>query len=130
MLADDPDFATVPRCSLSDLFDKVPDPPDAETRLALVLGPGAALVAHDALWYADLPKRYAEAAVTAGRDRNLGQPRTAGRRRPGACSTSTGRCSTGTGTLIAESIDRWIDLQDAGQAVADAAMPCVRPCGR
>ena len=65
MLADDPDFATVPRCSLSDFFDKVPDPPDAETRLALVIGPGAALVAHDELWYADLPKRYAEAAVTS-----------------------------------------------------------------
>lgn len=113
MLADDPDFATVPRCSLSDFFDKVPDPPDAETRLALVIGPGAALVAHDELWYADLPKRYAEAAVTSGQNRNLGQP-------------ADGRPPTTRRLfyvdwplldrqreLIAESIDCWIDMQDA-----------------
>ncbi len=98
MLSDDADFATIPRCTLSDFFDEVPDPPAAETRLALVIGPGAALVTHDELWYADLPKRYAEAAVNAGSGRNLGQPETAGRRPPGACSILTGRCLTGTGS--------------------------------
>src|SRR5712691_1421269 len=60
LLADDPDFATIPRCALADLFDEPPAPPRDPAGLTLVVGPGAALVAHDELWYADLPKRYAE----------------------------------------------------------------------
>jgi mannose-6-phosphate isomerase class I len=114
MLADDPDFATIPRCTLSDFFDKVPDPPCAERRLALVIGPGAALVAHDELWYADLPKRYAEAAVNSGEGRNLGQP-------AGGTPPTTRRLFyvdwpllDRHRELIADSIDCWIDVQDAG----------------
>ena len=114
MLADDPDFATIPRCPLSDFFDKVPDPPRAETRLALVIGPGAALVPHDELWYADLPKRHAEAAVTSGQGRNLGQP-------ADDQSPTTRRLFyvdwpllDRHRELIADSIDCWIDTQDAG----------------
>ena len=42
--------------------------------LRIVFGPGAALAAHDALWYADLPKRVALRAVEDGRAANLGQP--------------------------------------------------------
>ena len=71
-LAGDPDFATIPDRTLADLFDEVPAPPETDG-LALVIGPGAALVVHDELWYADLPKRYAEAAVARGDGRNLGQ---------------------------------------------------------
>jgi mannose-6-phosphate isomerase class I len=80
-----------------------------------VFGPGAALVEHDVLWYADLPKRYAEAAIVHGSARNLGQP-----------------AGTGPGTTrrlfyldwplldrhrdeIAPTIDRWIDVQTPGQ---------------
>jgi hypothetical protein len=40
----------------------------------VVFGPGAALVEYDKLWYADLPKRYAEAEISAGTGRNLAQP--------------------------------------------------------
>jgi mannose-6-phosphate isomerase class I len=112
LLARDPDFATIPRCTLSDFFDQVPDPPRAETRLALVIGPGAALIAHDELWYADLPKRYAEAAVTSGEGRNLGQP--ADDQPP-----TTRRLFYVDWPLldrhremIADSIDCWIDTQD------------------
>jgi mannose-6-phosphate isomerase class I len=77
-LRDDPDFATLAAGSIADLFDRLPPAARRAHRLTLVVGPGAALVDHDVLWYADLPKRYAEAAVTAGQGRNLGQPRQAG----------------------------------------------------
>jgi mannose-6-phosphate isomerase class I len=77
-LRDDPDFATLPSGSLAELFDELPAPTSTTGRLVVVYGPGAGLVRHDVLWYADLPKRYAEAAVTAGEARNLGQPADAG----------------------------------------------------
>lgn len=72
-LADDPDFATLARGGLADLFDEPPTVPDASGGVVLVYGPGAALAGHDVLWYADLPKRYAESAVVAGTGHNLGQ---------------------------------------------------------
>jgi len=77
-LRDDPDFATLPSATLSDLFDELPAPDVSTGAVAVVFGPGAALVYHDVLWYLDLPKRYAEAAVSAGTVRNLGQPEAAG----------------------------------------------------
>ena len=66
----DPAFARAPNGSLADLVAELPrvEPP------AVVIGPGAALVPHDELWYADVPKRLALAAVRAGRASNLGQP--------------------------------------------------------
>ena len=78
VLADDPYFA--PLCD-ADLSLLVGEPPaiDPVESLTVVCGPGAALVPHDVLWYADLPKRYAEAAVTGGTGRNLGQPPDTGR---------------------------------------------------
>jgi hypothetical protein len=66
--ADDPYFRKLADNPLDDLFETHPAhgaaPPQAG--LLLVYGPGAALVNHDQLWYADVPKRYAEAAVGAG----------------------------------------------------------------
>src|SRR5512146_1305885 len=72
-LREDPDFATLARGEISDLFDRLPATRTRTCGLVLVAGPGAALTDHDVLWYADLPKRHAESAVTAGRGRNLGQ---------------------------------------------------------
>jgi hypothetical protein len=113
LLADDPDFATIPRCVLADFFDELPAPPRDPARLTLVAGPGAALVAHDELWYADLPKRYAEAAVNRGEGRNLGQPADGG-------PPTTRRLFYIDWPLldrhresIADSIDCWIDVRDA-----------------
>jgi len=83
-LADDPDFERLPQASLADLFDRLPLAPPPPGGVLLVLGPGAALVRHDVLWYADLPKRYAEAQVSAGHGRNLGQ-------RPGDAEATTKR---------------------------------------
>ncbi|MEU7581412.1 hypothetical protein AB0B50_27835 [Streptomyces sp. NPDC041068] len=73
--AQDPYYCRLAETSLRDLFDDLPQPrPPVGRELLLVVGPGAALVPHDLLWYADLPKRHAEAAVTAGTGRNLGLP--------------------------------------------------------
>ena len=72
-LRDDPDFDYLASGRLADLFraERHVEAPAGE--LLVVCGPGAALVPHDVLWYADLPKRYAEAATLAG-GLNLGQP--------------------------------------------------------
>jgi mannose-6-phosphate isomerase class I len=73
-LPGDPVFARAFEGSLSDLIDELasPEPTDG---LTLVLGPGSALVDHDLLWYADLPKRLALDAVQRGEAGNVGQPR-------------------------------------------------------
>ncbi|MFD3583195.1 class I mannose-6-phosphate isomerase [Streptomyces sp. NPDC058683] len=75
-LADDPDFAPLSRAGLADFLTGLPDPEAAAgtDSVTVVFGPGAALVPYDRLWYADLPKRYAEAGITGGTGRNLGQP--------------------------------------------------------
>lgn len=73
-LPDDPDFARLPDCTLADLVGHPAAVEPAGEGLLVVYGPGAALARHDVLWYADLPKRHAEAAVGAGGGRNLGQP--------------------------------------------------------
>ncbi|MFF1380578.1 class I mannose-6-phosphate isomerase [Streptomyces sp. NPDC058308] len=73
--ADDPYYAKLAETPLRDFFDGLPRPerPNGH-ELLLVHGPGASFVPHDVLWYADLPKRHAEAAVAAGSGRNLGLP--------------------------------------------------------
>ena len=73
-LRNDPVFAAVPQGTLADLFgaSSVRVSTDAGA-LTIVFGPGAALVPHDALWYADLPKRLGLRAVEEGRASNLGQ---------------------------------------------------------
>ncbi|MCT9931290.1 class I mannose-6-phosphate isomerase [Planotetraspora sp. A-T 1434] len=116
-LADDPDFATLPGGTLADLFDDVPlhtGGPDSMARdLMLVYGPGASLAGPDAIWYADLPKRYAESAVAAGRERNVGQ-------RPDDGPPTTRRLFYIDWPLLdrhrdalAETVDLWIDTRDA-----------------
>jgi len=74
-LAGDPVFARSFRGSLAELFDELPRlPRAAEDDLTLLVGPGSALVDHDVLWYADLPKRLSLDAVRRGLAGNLGQP--------------------------------------------------------
>jgi mannose-6-phosphate isomerase class I len=115
-LADDPHFAALSQASLADFFASLPAPPAAGGPTA-VFGPGAALVAHDVLWYADLPKRYAEAAVADGTVTNLGQ-------RPSDGAADTRRLFYTDWPVLdrhrdalAGRIDRWLDLQDpAGPA--------------
>ena len=74
VLADDPDFAPLSRADLAEFFAELPAPEARADSVTVVFGPGAALAPYDLLWYADLPKRHAEAGITRGRGRNLGQP--------------------------------------------------------
>ncbi len=113
-LASDHEFERLASASLQQFFDGFPhvQPRTGETRV--IAGPGAALVAHDMLWYLDLPKRYAEAAVRRGEGRNLGQ------RLPG--SATSRRLFFIDWTVldrhreeIAPQIDLWIDMQDPSQ---------------
>jgi hypothetical protein len=107
-LADDPDFTKVCDRPLSDLL-RLPDVVPVADDVTLVHGPGAALVPHDVLWYADLPKRYAEAATYAGTARNLGQ-------RTGVASTRRlfyvdWPVQDRHRDSLAGRIDCWLDLQ-------------------
>ena len=116
ILPDDPDFAPLSQASLADFFAEIPAADAVPDAVTVVFGPGAALVAHDQLWYADLPKRYAEAQITAGGGRNLAQPAGTG---PG----TTRRLfyidwpvlDRHRDTLIA-GVDRWLDTQDPAAA--------------
>ncbi|MFD9903692.1 class I mannose-6-phosphate isomerase [Streptomyces sp. NPDC059063] len=72
--AADPYYCRLAEAPFRALFDALPQAERPGDALLLVYGPGAALVPHDALWYADVPKRHAEAAVVAGTGRNLGLP--------------------------------------------------------
>ena len=72
-LADDPAFARIPDVGLRELLGELPDP-SAGGPLTLVVGPGAALVPHDLLWWLDLPKADSLATVQRGQASNLGQP--------------------------------------------------------
>ncbi len=110
-LLDDPVFEGLPTGTLADLFRELPTPDRVIDDVILVHGPGAALVAHDVLWYFDLPKRYAEATVKDGFGRNLGQP-------PDTGGGSTKRLFYVDWPLldrhrdaIAPRIARWFDLQ-------------------
>lgn len=119
-LADDPDFATLAAGTLADLLDPaalkaLADAPDEATvGLRLLVGPGAALCHPDVLWWADLPKRYAEAAVSSGTGRNLAQP--------ASIPATTKRLFYVDWPLLdrhrdqfATRVDRWIDTQGPGR---------------
>ncbi|MFF3871757.1 class I mannose-6-phosphate isomerase [Streptomyces sp. NPDC001978] len=119
-LEDDPDFATLASGTLDELFDQPPAAAPLPDTLVIVYGPGAALTGAGTLWYADLPKRYAEAAVTAGTGRNLGQ-------REGDGPATTRRLFYIDWPLLdrhrdalAGRIDRWIDVQDPARPVSAA----------
>lgn len=119
-LRDDPDFDFLATGRLADLVRPPAHLEVAPDELCVVYGPGAALVPHDLLWYADLPKRYAESAVTVGDGLNLGQSTGSG---PG----TTKRLFFADWPLldrhrdeIAGRIGCWIDMQDsAAPAVLD-----------
>jgi mannose-6-phosphate isomerase class I len=134
-LSEDPDFETIVAGNLADLVDRtrIPARPLRDGALRLAIGPGAALVEHDVLWWAEVPKRRAEAAVAAGIGRNLFAP-------PDAPAT-TKRLFYVDWPLLdrhrdlhAPGIDVWIDAQNAsdplwmtGRVLRDT---CVQLAGR
>jgi mannose-6-phosphate isomerase class I len=105
---DDPDFAPLAAGKLGELIENPPPVPRDPGRLTVVYGPGAALAEHDVLWYADVPKRYAEAATVAGHGRNLG----------GGTATTRRLFYRDWPLLdrhrdaVAPHTDLWLDLQD------------------
>jgi hypothetical protein len=128
-LRDDPDFDRLASGRLAD-FLRLPAELVAESgelvaepgQLVVVHGPGAALAARGVVWYADLPKRYAEAEIASGHGLNLGQ-------RPGDGPASTKRLFFVDWPLldrhrdeIAPHVDYWLDMQDSvSPALLDGA---------
>ncbi|WP_129669909.1 class I mannose-6-phosphate isomerase [Phytoactinopolyspora endophytica] len=120
-LKDDPDFETIPSLQLSDLFDRRPDPAGvvgsdvvegdvADVRV--VIGPGAAFAQHDVLWYADLPKRYAERAVARGSGANLGQGAEDARPTTRRLFYVDWPLLDRHRDAVADGVDRWLDMQE------------------
>jgi mannose-6-phosphate isomerase class I len=112
-LRDDPDFERLFSGRLEDLLQLPENLEVPPGQVVVVYGPGAALVGHRTLWYADLPKRYAEAAISAGEALNLGQRANDG---PG----TTRRLFFVDWPLLdrhrdetAPIVDLWLDMQDA-----------------
>jgi mannose-6-phosphate isomerase class I len=113
-LRDDPDFEHLASRHLSELVKAPSHLPLKPGRLLVVYGPGAALAPHDVLWYADLPKRFAEAAIWAGTGLNLGQPLGAG---PGTTKRLffvDWPLIDGHRDLIVQRLDGWVDMQIGG----------------
>jgi mannose-6-phosphate isomerase class I len=126
VLRDDPDFEAIPECDLGVCFGAVPPSARPDRGVLVVYGPGAALLEHDVLWYADLPKRYAEAATIAGDVTNLGQ-------RAGDGPASTRRLFYVDWPLldkhrdgIAAHVHRWLDTQDDAANPASLDGECLR----
>ena len=126
VLCEDPDFEMIPDCDLGVCFDTVPAVPRPQQGVLVVYGPGSALLEHDVLWYADLPKRYAEAATIAGEVTNLGQ-------RHGDGPPSTKRLFYVDWPLldrhrdrIAGDIDRWFDTQENPASPTSIDGECLR----
>lgn len=110
----DPFFTPLSTARVADLFDAVPRPGrPAGDEVSVVYGPGAALCAPDVLWYADLPKRYAEAAVAKGElpvGVNLGRPAA-----PGGLVRlfyTDWPVQDRHRDALAGRVERWIDVQD------------------
>jgi hypothetical protein len=117
-LADDRDFDRLATGDLAQLFDQPPAPPRPNTGLTIVFGPGAALAPHDVLWYVDLPKRFAEAAIAAGSGTNLGRSEQDG-------PATTKRLFYTDWPLLDRHrdeiwprVDRWFDLQRPSMATS------------
>lgn len=111
----DPYYCKLAANSLSDLFDTLPHVAGAPDALCLVYGPGASLVPHDVLWYADVPKRYAEAAVAAGTGRNLGLPHEPGDLR--RLFYVDWPVLDRHRDALAPRVDAWLDVQDPDRPV-------------
>ncbi|MEO3841343.1 hypothetical protein [Streptomyces sp. B22F1] len=114
--AADPHYCKLAENPLDDLFDTPPAARRPDAGLLLVYGPGAAVVPHDLLWYADVPKRYAEAAVTAGTTgTNLGLPGEAPALR--RLFYVDWPMLDRHRDAVARRIDGWLDVQDPGHPV-------------
>lgn len=109
----DPYYLSLAQASVAGAYATLPPADAPDQGLLIVLGPGAALVRHDLLWYADLPKRYAEAAVAAGDPAlgvNLGRHSAPGDLR--RLFYADWPMLDAHRDAHAADIDRWLDLQN------------------
>ncbi|MFC7303514.1 class I mannose-6-phosphate isomerase [Streptomyces monticola] len=111
----DPYYCRLADNPLDDLFDRVPAPQPPCEGVLLVYGPGASLVRHDLLWYADVPKRYAESAVAAGHGTNLGLPGEPGTLR--RLFYLDWPMLDRHRDALAPRVDGWLDMQHPGHPV-------------
>jgi mannose-6-phosphate isomerase class I len=72
-LPGDPVFARIFEGSVADFFGTLPRASSRDVDVSVIFGPGSALVEHDVLWYADVPKFHALDALRRGEVPNLGQ---------------------------------------------------------
>nr|PPQ55713.1 hypothetical protein C5F59_02660 [Streptomyces sp. QL37] len=108
-------FLPLAEFDMADLFEGRLSVERPTSGVLLVFGPGAALCSPDTLWWADLPKRYAESAVASGTlpvGVNLGRPHTAGELR--SLFYTDWPVSDRHRDTLASRIDRWIDVQNPG----------------
>ncbi|MGQ4488552.1 class I mannose-6-phosphate isomerase [Streptomyces sp. SAS_281] len=116
-------FLPLAEFSMDDLFETPPVRPRPDSGVLLVYGPGAGLGEPDLLWWADLPKRYAEEAVTRAElplGVNLGRPGTPGELR--SLFYTDWPVGDRHRDRLAPRVDRWIDLQgENGPASLDGA---------
>ncbi|MFE3519588.1 class I mannose-6-phosphate isomerase [Streptomyces sp. NPDC059166] len=106
-------FLPLAEFEMADLFEAGPAVERPASGVLLVFGPGAALCSPDLLWWADLPKRYAESAVASGTlpvGVNLGRPNVPGELR--SLFYTDWPVSDRHRDGLAPRIDRWIDVQD------------------
>ena len=113
-LPGDPAFVRIFEGSLAELFAELPRVWTGHgVQVLVVFGPGSALVEHELLWYADLPKRLSLAAVQRGEACNVGQP-------PSMAGSERRLLFVDWPMLdrhkqaLAGKIDRYLDLTDPG----------------
>ncbi|MFI6653024.1 class I mannose-6-phosphate isomerase [Streptomyces sp. NPDC050529] len=115
-------FLPLAEFSMGDLFETPPVQQRPHAGVLLAYGPGAALAEPDLLWWADLPKRYAEEAVTRGElplGANLGRPGTPGELR--SLFYTDWPVGDRHRDAFAHRVDRWVDLQGEDPASLDGA---------
>ncbi|MGW7274462.1 class I mannose-6-phosphate isomerase [Streptomyces sp. NPDC054864] len=98
---------------MADLFEGPLHIDRPASGVLLVFGPGSALCSPDLLWWADLPKRYAETAVASGTlpvGVNLGHPDAPGELR--RLFYTDWPVADRHRDALAPTIDRWVDVQN------------------
>ncbi|MEU0126778.1 class I mannose-6-phosphate isomerase [Streptomyces sp. NPDC006289] len=106
-------FLPLAAFDMADLFEGRLSVDRPTSGILLVFGPGAALCSPDLIWWADLPKRYAESAVASGElpvGVNLGRPHAPGELR--SLFYTDWPVTDRHRDALAPRIDRWIDVQD------------------
>jgi mannose-6-phosphate isomerase class I len=111
-LADDPDFERLAGRELRELFAELPPARPPASGVLVAYGPGAALLSPDRLWWLDLPKRFAEAEVSAGRGHNLGQRSADGPPTTRRLFYVDWPLTDRHRDAVAAQVHRWVDLQD------------------